>query len=120
MPDAVWGQNYNPNVPNGYRECFTCGAHVPTSNRVQHENFHKTFSNIREQDMSQVAWCDYGDHAFKRGSEGSASFQGTEFDGNGVAINTTMDACGKHNPLNVSREAAKYSITSEEYRNVSE
>lgn len=69
--------------------------------------------------MSTVAWCDYGDHAFKKGEDDSASFNGTEFQG-GVPVQTVMDACGKHNPLKQTREAAKYAITTEEYRNVTE
>ncbi len=119
MPEAIWGSNYDPTVPDGHIACYTCGANVPARNRVQHENFHKTFSNLRGENVSNVAWCDYGDHAFKKGEEGSASFEGTEWI-DGKPVNNTMDACGKHNPMNVSREAAKYAITSEEYRNVTE
>lgn len=69
--------------------------------------------------MSKVSWCDYGDHPFKNGEEGSASFQGTEFQ-DGVPVQTSMDACAKHNPLNVGREATKYALTKEEYRDVTE
>ncbi len=119
MPDAVWGTRYDPNVPDGHRACYTCGANVPIGSIVQHENFHKTFSNLRSEGMSKVSWCDYGDHPFKSGEDGSASFEGTEFK-DAVPVRTTMDACREHNPMNVQREAAKLALTSEEYRALNE
>lgn len=67
--------------------------------------------------MSKVAWCDYGDHPYKEGVEGSASFQGTEYK-DGLPVETSMDACPEHNPLNIARQATKYSLTTEEYRAV--
>ncbi len=118
MPDAVWLSTGSV-AGSGFEDCGTCGASVLWRNRRQHENFHKTFSNLRGEGMSKVSWCDYGDHAFKTGEKGSASFNGTEYDENGVPVQTAMDACSKHNPLNQAREAAKYSLTTEEYREVS-
>lgn len=115
MPDAIWSGNYDPDVPNGFRKCLTCGACVTPGDMRQHENFHKTFTNLRSEDMSRVSWCDYGDHAFKSGESGSASFEGTEYDSNGVPISKTMDACSSHNPLNVAKEAAKYALTPAAY-----
>ncbi len=115
MPDAVWVTppvDYNRVVGERLMHCATCGSSVGTRNRVQHENFHKTFSHRREEDMSRVNWCDYGNHAFKRGEEGSASFSGTEYK-DGVPIATQMDACREHNPLNASRLGAQYSISGE-------
>ncbi len=67
--------------------------------------------------MSRVSWCDYGDHPFKRGVEGSASFSGTEFV-EGRAVDTTMDACPDHNPMRIQREASKYQLSTEAYREV--
>lgn len=49
--------------------------------------------------MSTVLWCDYGNHAFKRGTPGSASFNATNIDEDGVSVPVTMDACSDHNPL---------------------
>lgn len=69
--------------------------------------------------MSRVSWCDYGDHAFRAGQDGSASFEGTEYE-NGIPRQTTMDACPEHNPMNIERQAAKYSLTKQEYRDVTE
>jgi hypothetical protein len=82
-------------------KCGNCGANVDYRDRNQHENFHKTFSNRKDDTMSNVLWCDYGDHAFKRGTPGSASFDATSVDDNGQNVNATMDACPTHNPLRV-------------------
>lgn len=121
MPDAVWGNSYDSSIPDGYVTCLTCGSIVrwTVGEKMQHENFHKTFSNRRNESMSKVSWCDYGDHPYKNGENGSASFEGTEFK-DGVPMQTTMDACAKHNPMNVAKEAAKLALTSEEYRNLTE
>lgn len=118
MPDAVWS-GYDANIPNGFLLCITCGAYATPKTEAQHVNFHKTFSNLRSEDMSKVSWCDYGNHPFKAGETGSASFEGTEFD-DGVPRLTTMDACSEHNPLKVQRDAAKYSLPVEEYKNLTE
>lgn len=73
--------------------------------------------------MSKVQWCDYGDnggHAFKAGIPGSATFNGTEYDDNGAPIDTTMDACPDHNPLNIRREAARLQISDKHYRDLTD
>lgn len=98
-------------------ECYTCGALVLPNTQIQHTNFHLTFSNRIGQDMSTVAWCDYGDHPFKNGEEGSGHFDGSEVV-DGRTINKVMDACSKHNPFNVTREASRYAISVEEYKAV--
>jgi hypothetical protein len=69
--------------------------------------------------MSKVSWCDYGDHPFKNGEEGSASFSGTEVV-DGRTVDSQMDACSKHNPLNVSKQAARYAIPADVYREVTD
>jgi hypothetical protein len=69
---------------------------------------------MRGENMSKVSWCDYGDHPFKAGVDGSASFEGNEFK-NGVPVTTMMDACPDHNPLNIAREAQRYSLTPKAY-----
>lgn len=110
MPDAVW--------LTGSNECGTCGATVGYNRRTQHENFHKTFSNVRSEDMSRVSWCDYGNHAYKRGVAGSVTLNGVEYDDDNVAHNTDMDACPDHNPLNIAKQTAKYQISPNEYEDV--
>lgn len=114
MPDAVWLTTSS--YGSGYNDCGTCGATVRWGNKRQHENFHKNYSYRRDGEVSNVTWCDYGDHAFKTGEKGSASFAGTEFGNNGQPIEVRMDACNKHNPMAVQREAEQYSLSSEEYR----
>jgi hypothetical protein len=111
VPDAQW-------LPGGVRgmfHCATCGASTLRENLTQHENFHKTYTYRRDGEMSNVSWCDYGDHAFKTGSTGAASFEVSEINDEGQSVRTTMDACGEHNPLNVRREAARYQLTPEAY-----
>ena len=86
----------------------------------QHENFHKTYTYRRDGEMSKVSWCDYGSHAFKAGSPGSASFDASEIDVNGNNVRTTLDACEDHNPLAVQRNAAKYELTPKAYEALTE
>jgi hypothetical protein len=105
---------------SGWQDCGTCGATVQWSKQSQHENFHKTFSNRIGDDMSNVSWCDYGDHAFKRGAEGSASFSGTEYDSAGRPVDTKMDTCSDHNPLNIQRNADRLQISTQHYRDITE
>lgn len=98
--------SYNQFVGNrGYGvkfyKCGDCGAHVTGPDSQQHENFHKIFSNRRNADMSKVLWCDRGDHAFKAGSPGSSTFEGTMVDDNGVTQRVTEDVCAEHNPFNI-------------------
>lgn len=99
---------------NGTNLCADCGATVRQSEWEKHRKWHK---EIREgMDMSRVAWCDYGDHPFKRGVEGSASFSGTVNTPDGPEVQE-MDACPQHNPMradpkNVAKELeAAYPVT---------
>lgn len=116
MP-AVWVTNYVPETPPGCRNCGTCGAVVPASNSTMHDIFHDTWSNRVGADMSNVAWCDYGNHAFKKGEEGSSSFQGTEVV-DGITTTVNMDACTDHNPLNIQRQANRLQISPEHYKDL--
>jgi hypothetical protein len=118
MPDAVWltGPSYSASydIQQGrIDECGTCGSYVPYRNKTQHENFHKTFSNSRSESMSNVLWCDPGDHAFKAGSPGALHFQGTETDENGRTVSSEVDACAKHNPFRADPEVIKKELLSE-------
>jgi len=109
MPDAVYGS---------IGDCLTCGCTVNNRNRTQHTNFHKTFTNRRDLEVSKTAWCDYdpdGGHAYKNGEPGSATFDAQEVNEEGVTVYTNMDACAKHNPLQVRREAARYELTPKAY-----
>ena len=119
MPAPVYGTPSQVGSNLRAMECYTCGAFVPVANQTQHTNFHLTFSNRIGQDMSKVAWCDYGDHAYKAGEDGSGSFTGTEYV-DGRPVDVTMDACSKHNPRNVQREAARYALEVDEYKAVTE
>jgi hypothetical protein len=66
--------------------------------RTFHTNFHKTFTNRSDGNMSSVLWCDPGNHAFKAGSPGSVHFQGTQVNGDGADESVNTDACAVHNP----------------------
>jgi hypothetical protein len=85
---------------SGFTDCGSCGASVAWKNRIQHENFHKTFGHRRET-VSNVKWCDSGNHAFKAGVDGSASFEGVNYV-DGKPVSATQDVCPKHNPYNVT------------------
>jgi hypothetical protein len=79
-------------------QCGTCGSIVPYANRTQHTNFHATFTNRKDGNMSSVLWCDKGDHAFNAKAPGSAHFEGTQIDENGANVFVTQDICAEHNP----------------------
>lgn len=70
--------------------------------------------------MSKATWCDYGDHAYKAGIQGSATFNAQEFDENGTPQDVTMDACPDHNPLRIQREAAKLQIPAKHYEEIAD
>jgi hypothetical protein len=114
MPDAVW-LNYSA-LGSGYNDCGTCGATVPWKNQKQHENFHKTFSNLREDNMSNVTWCDPGNHAFKTGTPGAIHFEGTQVNAEGKSESVSTDACPEHNPYaesSVKDNAQRLRLTAE-------
>lgn len=50
----------------------------------------------KEDEMSAVAWCDPGDHAFKAGVPGSQSFNGTVVNEEGQRVERRMDVCPDH------------------------
>lgn len=85
-----------------YSECASCGATITDTNHRQHVNFHKTFTNRRDGNMSRVLWCDQGEHAFKADSPGSLHFEGTGYDETGKQVQQDMDACAEHNPFRAS------------------
>lgn len=79
--------------------CIDCNAVVPMSRQGMHNDYHDSYTNRKDGNMSSVLWCDRGDHAFKAGSPGAVHFQGTETDEHGVEHTTNVDACVKHNPF---------------------
>jgi hypothetical protein len=60
----------------------------------QHSKWHTDVE--RGIQMSKVAWCDPGDHAFKANSPGAMSFTGQQTDENGYPQTINMDVCGVH------------------------
>ena len=83
-----------------YWQCATCGSAVADSNQIQHDNFHKTFTNRSDGNMSAVLWCDLGNHAFKAGMPGSAQLTGTITNDEGRQETVTQDSCAVHNYTN--------------------
>lgn len=74
-----------------FKQCTKCGRQINTVFANEHEQqFHL------EDDMSAVAWCDYGNHSFKKGAVGSQSFTGTEYGDDGQPISKQMDVCAEH------------------------
>jgi hypothetical protein len=80
--------------------CTNCGATVESRDKTQHNNWHATFIHRSEVKdgliMSQVAWCDPGDHAFKKNSPGAQSLDIMQRDDEGEAERVTLDICGAH------------------------
>lgn len=117
MPDAVYSDRpvYLKAV-EGLRiyDCYTCGSYVPMDRFTQHDNFHKTFTNRGDGNMSTVLWCDKGEHAFKAGMPGAAHFTGTQTDEDGRQIDVVQDMCPMHNPYapaNLREEAERKALT---------
>lgn len=80
--------------------CRECGATVKAADFDKHGKWHK---EIREaKDMSGVRWCDEGEHAFKNGAPGSASYTMTMQGPNGPEI-MERDTCREHNPMRADR-----------------
>lgn len=96
--DAPNNAFYDLQVQN-YWYCIHCNAFVPYSNTTMHKDFHNSYTNRKDGNMSKVLWCDPGHHAFKAGAPGAIHFQGTETDDNGLDHSTDVDACGSHNPF---------------------
>ena len=77
--------------------CGICNAMVPPDGIPGHDAFHEGM--IPREDylaMSNVLWCDPGDHAFKAGMPGSQRFNGTVIGEDGESITQLMDACPEH------------------------
>jgi hypothetical protein len=89
-----------------YHYCATCGGVIPANTFAMHDLFHRKIYAKETTNMSSVKWCDPGDHAFKAGMEGSASFQGTQMV-NGVTESITQDMCPKHNPMRAEPETVR-------------
>lgn len=107
-------RNYSPEVATaGLVECYSCGALVSRYGKEQHDQFHKSYTYLRDENMSNVSWCDLGDHAFKSGEPGSTTYTGTQFDENGRPVQTTIDACREHNPFRKQFEQAELKALTE-------
>lgn len=81
------------------RMCSLCNALVQNTEetRYAHEMFHEHWIPKAEVNaMSDVKWCDPGDHAFKAGCPGSQSMTGSEVDADGIARQVNMHACAQH------------------------
>lgn len=55
--------------------------------------------------MSQVLWCDRGDHAFPASQPGSQSGNVSEVGDDGVAIQKRIDICAEHTDKGQYRKA---------------
>lgn len=54
--------------------------------------------------MSNVLWCDPGNHAFKANEPGSVHYQGTAYEKDGSRHEADVDACSQHNPFGAHPE----------------
>jgi hypothetical protein len=79
--------------------CSICQGLVTSVTQEGHNNFHATFTNRTDGKMSNVLWCDNGNHAFKAGAPGAIHFEGTQQDENGSPVTVVTDACAIHNPF---------------------
>jgi len=101
--DVIWLTETIASSAGTLYRCGNCGAAVPGKNTRQHEDFHQTFSNRKDDSMSTVLWCDPGNHAFKKGAPGSLHFEGELVnEETGMTENQSMDACVDHNPMRIN------------------
>lgn len=100
MPDPIYSDRpvYMAAIQESIYECYTCGSYVPQTRFTQHRNFHNTFTNRGDGNMSSVLWCDKGDHPFKAGMPGALHFSGTQTGEDGRTEDLTQDICPQHNP----------------------
>lgn len=99
-----WDRTYKDTpVPPRYRNtgdygsdgrCVKCAASVAVSNMHTHSKWHTEIEKGIQ--VSAVAWCDPGDHAFKANEPGAISFTGQQTDEKGIPQTVQMDVCGKH------------------------
>lgn len=81
------------------RYCNTCHGFFAEQIVKEHEQFHRSYTNRTDGKVSNVSWCDTGNHAFRTGSPGSVHWQGEEVGDDGSTTCADMDACGDHNPF---------------------
>ena len=51
---------------------------------------------LRGVTVSDVKWCDAGNHAFKAGTPGSQTFRGTYVNEEGMSVVANIDTCPEH------------------------
>lgn len=71
---------------------------------TNHSQFHDTYTYRKDGNMSNVLWCDPGNHAFKSGARGSLHWSGTQVGEDGRHQTVDMDACVDHNPMRAEPE----------------
>lgn len=76
-------------------QCTECQSIVLKDQTQAHDQFHTRLKDEATH-MSNVQWCDPGNHAFKAGEKGSQSFNGTQVNEEGIPVTVRMDACSKH------------------------
>lgn len=74
--------------------CVKCGATVYQRDMNHHSNWHTEVEKGIQ--VSNVKWCDPGDHAFKANTPGAVSFTGQQNDDQGIPQTVQMDVCGVH------------------------
>lgn len=70
--------------------CNQCTAVVQRNNSDAHSQWHEM---QRRMTVSNVKWCDAGDHAFKAGRPGSQNVMGTEINELGQEVSVQQDVC---------------------------
>lgn len=86
--------DYNWNSRTRTGECLKCAATVSENNLHRHSDWHTDVEKGIQ--VSNVKWCDFGDHAFKANTPGALSFTGQQNDENGLPQTVQMDVCGIH------------------------
>jgi hypothetical protein len=69
-----------------------------------HDQFHDSITYRKDGTVSNVLWCDLGDHPFKAGQPGSTHYAGNNIDDAGNVQTATIDACAIHNPFRAKPE----------------
>ena len=81
--------------PGNLKLCSECGGLYTKDGMRGHSEWHSS-KLTEDRKMSNVSWCDNGNHAFKSGEPGSQAFRGTSIDENGMSVSMAMDSCAHH------------------------
>lgn len=119
MPEAQYmntSWEFKGRLINGNEsECVQCGGIIFRERMRQHNLYHEQYAYTKDTGaMSNVLWCDNGDHAYKAGQPGSISFNAEQYDENGAVQQVKQHACADHNPFKKQYQEAQLAALTEQ------